>query len=220
MLDSTISYVDERGYDYVGMSESWKKLCLDLPCSKRVVIEPVYKTQWLHTKIDGQDVVIQTWKGHIPKGLRAMPGGIGGEVGIYRVEPGRRIPDLLDLPALSTFPPAMQPHVRTLVSKLLKELVEAAEHGVELWWPHPALNAQIDMKFTNPHTGDGFFAATPSEPAGGYWMSRWMNYGSYINYIASEKLRVPVHAHEYVMDFAVKGHRFRWADSGAPIERS
>ena len=214
MLDSTTSYEDGRGYDYVGMSESWKQLCLALPCSERVVIEPVYKTRWLTTTIGGEEVVIQAWKGHIPKGLRAMPGGIGGEVGIYRRMPGRAIPDILDIPALVMFPPEIQPLVKTVMSRVIGELVAAAEAGVDLWWPFPELDAQIDMWFTNPRTGDDFFTASPSEAAGGYWMSRWMNYGSYVNYIASEQLRIPVHAYEYVMEFGVKGHRFRWADAG------
>ena len=217
MLDAITHYQDGRGYEYVGMSESWKRLCLELPCSERVVIEPVYKTKWITTEIDGNEVVIQTWKGHIPKGLRAMPGGIGGEVGIYRRQPGRKIPELLDIPALSLFPDSAQPFVRNFVSKVLKELVEAAEAGVDLWWPFPELNAQIDMWFVNPKTGDDFFAASPSEPAGGYWMSRWMNYGSYVDYIASEHLKVPVHAHQYVMQFGVKGKRFTWEDASSEI---
>ncbi|HTL38639.1 MAG TPA: hypothetical protein VL326_36160 [Kofleriaceae bacterium] len=201
------------------MSESWKKLCLDLPCSKRVVIEPVYKTQWIETKIDGNDVVIQTWKGHIPRGVPGMPGGIGGEVGIYRKEPGRKIPSVLELPALEQFPATVQPLVKTYVSKIIGDLIAAAEQGVELWWPFPQLNAQIDMWFTNPATGHEFFAASPSEPAGGYWMSRWMNYGSYVNYLGHEHLKVPRWAHEFVMEFGIKGNRFRWEHAADPIHR-
>jgi hypothetical protein len=217
MLDSTTSYKDDRGYDYVGMSESWKKLCIPLPCSERVVVEPVYKTQWLTTTINGQEVVIQAWKGQLPKGVRSLPGGVGGEVGIYRRMPGRKIPELLDIPALSTFPEATQPMVRAFVSTVIKEFVELAESGVELWWPFPELGAQIDMWFINPRTGGDFFTASPSEPAGGYWMSRWMDYGSYVSYIASEQLQVPIHAHDYVMELGVAGKRFRWADASRPI---
>jgi len=58
ILDATVHFTDSRGYRYVGISDSWKKLCLELPDSKRVKIEPVYKQQYLHTTIDGQPVVI------------------------------------------------------------------------------------------------------------------------------------------------------------------
>ena len=217
MLDSVTEYKDHRGYDMVGMSPSWKKLCLVLPCSERVVIEPFYKTRWIATQLDGQQIVIQVWKGHIPKGVRAMPGGVGGEVGIYRRDPNRRIPDALDIPSLALFPEEARPAVKAFMSKVIKEFVELVESGVELWWPFPELNAQIDMRLVNPKTDEDFFTATPAEPAGGYWMSRWMNYDSYMSYIADNQLRVPLHAHEYVMEFAVKGRRFRWADAGSPI---
>jgi hypothetical protein len=219
LLDSTVDYTDTRGYHYVGMSASWKRLCLALPCSKRVVIPPLYKTQWIATQIDGQDVVLQAWRGDCPK-FHGLPGGIGGEVGIYREEPGRTIPDVLDLPMLDSFPAALRPLITTVVSEVLGDLVDVAEEGVELWWPYPALDAQIDMAFTNPDTGEELFHAAPPEPTGGYWMSRWMNYWSYATYRAGEALRghaTPLVASSYTMDFAVKGHRFHWGDPDSAI---
>ena len=219
LLDSTINYTDARGYNYVGMSESWKNLCLEIPCSKRVVIPPGYPTQWIDTTIDGKDVVIQVWKGNCPHVLPDLPGGIGGEVGIYRREPGRTIPNVLDIPALQLFPPAMRPRVAAIVSELIRQAITGLNTRTEIWWPYPALNAQIEMNFVHGKTVSEFFTASP-ETTGGYWMSRWMTYRSYRNYTWSELLRrrvVPVPAFKYTMEFAVKGQRFRWKEPGSAI---
>jgi hypothetical protein len=64
ILDATEHYKDTRGYSYVAISDSWKRLCLDLPDSERVQIPPVYRQQSLQTTIDGKPVVIQVWKGN------------------------------------------------------------------------------------------------------------------------------------------------------------
>jgi len=218
ILDSTVTFTDSRGYHYVGISESWKRMCLHLPCSERVQVPPIYKEQHLATKLDGHDVVIQVWKGNCPKAFREMPGGIGGEVGIYRKIPGKQIPNLLEIPRAGEFPVQIRPFVVAAVSRLLKTLVELVEHGVELWWPFPELEAQIEMKLLHPDNGDEFFTAQP-EPAGGYWMSRWMNYESYDQYIAHESQHRPAVARacDYHMELSVKGHRFRWDEPESEI---
>lgn len=220
VLDATVRFKDSRGYQYVGMSDSWKRMCLDLPCSKRVKVPPVYKQQHLTTTIDGEEIVIQAWKGNCPKAYREMPGGIGGEVGMYRRVPGRQIPDVLSLPRVNDFPPSVRPTVTAILSRLIKELVETAESGVDLWWPCPELGAQIEMRFLHPDRDDELFRAEPFEAAGGYWMSRWMSYWSYSKYVAREWLhlrKVPTNAHDYRMRLCVKGRHFAWDAHGSPI---
>lgn len=44
MFESIQTYQDSRGLHYVGMSESWKKLCLDIPDSERIQLPPTYKS--------------------------------------------------------------------------------------------------------------------------------------------------------------------------------
>jgi hypothetical protein len=218
ILDSTVHHKDSRGFEYVAISDSWKKMCLDLPCSKRVKIPGLYKQQYLHTKIDGHDCVIQAWKGNCPQGYRELPGGIGGEVGIYRVIPGKQIPDELALPRMDEFPAVVRPVVKKIVSRILKELVETAEHGVEWWWPYPELNAQIEMRLVTPDHRE-LFTAEPIEKAGGYWMSRWMSYDSYARFVAHEALHgnKPLQPYDFHMDLAVGGKWFHWGHPDSPI---
>jgi hypothetical protein len=215
LLDSSEHHKDSRGFDYVAISDAWKKMCLDLPCSKRVVIPGLYKQQFLHTKIDGQDCVIQAWKGNCPQGYRELPGGIGGEVGIYRTIKGKKIPDTLNLPRIDEFPTILRPVLSKVVSRVLKELVQLAESNTEWWWPYPEMNGQIEMRLIHPDHESELFRADPPERAGGYWMSRWMTYGSYQRFITHEALHgnMAPRPHDYHMDLTIKGHRFHW---GAP----
>jgi hypothetical protein len=220
ILDATVHYRDARGYRFVAISDSWKRMCLDLPDSKRVQIPPVYKQQFLETEIDGQPVVIQAWKGDCPQLYRDLPGGIGGEVGVYHLVPGRTIPDVLQLPRINDFPEPLRPLVSTVVSRVLRDAVGAAEANAEWWWPFPELGAAIEMRLVHPDRDEELFHADPPEPVGGYWMSRWMGYGSYARYSLHETFHgrsVPLHAHEYHMEFIVKGHRFRWDNSDSEI---
>lgn len=219
IFDSTEHHKDSRGYDYVAISDSWKKMCLDLPCSKRVQIPGLYKQQYLHTRINGKDCVIQAWKGHCPQGYREMPGGIGGEVGIYRTIPGKRVPDELALPRMEEFPAIVRPIVKKLVSKIIKDVVELAEHGVEWWWPYPELNAKIEMRLVHPDHQSELFTADPIEKAGGYWMSRWMTYDSYLRFAAHEAMHGNMlsRAYDYHMDLTVGDQRFHWGAHGSAI---
>jgi hypothetical protein len=219
IFDSTERHKDSRGYEYVAISDSWKRMCMDLPCSKRVAIPGLYKQQYLHTKIDGQNIVIQAWKGHCPQGYRELPGGIGGEVGVYRVIEGKQIPDVLDLPRINEFPAVVRPVVAKIVSRVLKELVEVAEANAEWWWPYPEINGQIEMRLVHPDHESELFRADPIEKAGGYWMSRWMTYDSYQRFITHEALHgnMPPRAYDYHMDLVVKGHRFHWGAPASPI---
>ena len=215
IFDSTVHHKDSRGYEYVAISDSWKRMCLDLPCSRRVVIPGLYKQQFLHTKIDGEDCVIQAWKGHCPQGYRELPGGIGGEVGIYRTIQGKKIPKELAVPRIDEFPALVRPAVKKIVSRILKELVEIAESNVEWWWPYPELNAKIEMRLVHPDHASDLFKAEPAENPGGYWMSRWMTYDSYDRFVRHETLHgnMQPRPQDYHMDLEVGGQRFHW---GAP----
>jgi hypothetical protein len=221
IFDSTIHYKDSRGYEFVAISDSWKRMCLDLPCSKRVVIPGLYKQQFLHTQINGQDCVIQAWKGHCPQGYREMPGGIGGEVGIYRTIKGKKVPDELAIPRLEEFPLVVRPVVKMLASRIIKEFVQGAEANAEWWWPHPELNAKIEMRLVSPDHKTELFSAEPFEKAGGYWMSRWMTYDSYARFVAHETQHEnppPLHAYDYHMDLQIGDQRFHWGAHDSPIK--
>lgn len=219
IFDSTVHHKDSRGFDFVAISDSWKRMCLDLPCSKRVQVPLVYKQQFLHTKIDGHDCVIQAWKGNCPQGYRELPGGIGGEVGIYRTIKGKQIPDELAIPRLDSFPVIARPIVKKIVSKILKEAVELAEANTEWWWPFPELNVPIEMRLMYPDHKVELFDANPVEPAGGYWMSRWMSYDSHQRFTMHEKAHgnaVP-QPYDFHMDLRVGGQKFHWGAPGSPI---
>jgi len=130
------------------------------------------------------------------------------------------VPDKLDVPRLESFPKPLRPVVERVVSRILKTLVEGAQANVEWWWPYPALSGDIGMRFLHPDDHRELFHADPQEPAGGYWMSRWMGYGSYARYELHETFhgrKVPAHAYDYRMEFSVKGHRFRWDEPDSPI---
>lgn len=220
ILDATEHYKDSNGYGYVAISESWKRLCLDFPDSERVQIPPVYRQQSLRTTIDGKPVVIQVWKGNCPHAFRELPGGIGGEVGIYQLDPGRAIPHELTLPRIASFPKPLQPLVTRIASRVLKGLVEAAQANVEWWWPYPQLGEQIEMQFLHPDDDRVLFKADPAEPRGGYWMSRWMGYASYARYVLHETFhgrRVPHHAYDYRMQFSIGARKFEWDAPGSAI---
>src|SRR5579871_1191100 len=89
------------GTRYVETSNQWKQLCQALPSFKEVAW-PDYATAVIEDRINGHDVVIQPWKGWCQQFLMRedFPGGVGAEVGIYRRQPERTLPDVLpDVPA-------------------------------------------------------------------------------------------------------------------------
>jgi hypothetical protein len=217
MFDSTVAY-RVGGYDFVGMSASWKKLCLELPCSNRVVIPPVYATSWIETTIEGEPVLLQVWKGDCPHVLRGLPGGIGGEVGIYRRDNARKIPNVLDIPALNDFPAEIQPLVQRVAEEIIRLAIGTAESGTDRWWPFP-MPVKMEMRFS--HRDRPFFTVDPVEGDGtdpAYWLSRWMGYGSYGRYAISELPGlVPLRTVDYTMEFGVAGKWFRWDAPGSAI---
>lgn len=210
MFDSIQTYTVD-GVNFIGMSESWKVMCLDIPDSSRVRF-PGYDTAWIETSIKGQPCVVQAWRGNCYE-YPGMPGGIGGEVGIYRLEPGRPIPTTFKYPPV--FTPVVERIVAHLLNQIIHDAIEGLDYHTQIWWPYPALDAEIAMTFTNPlRGGEVFFVATPNEPARGYWMSRWMTYESYAAYAASGPHPAPT---GYDMAFSVGDAAFDWKAGGALV---
>jgi hypothetical protein len=92
---------DENGYSFDEASDAWKSLCENLPCSLSLHW-PGYATTKFEVTLKGEPAVIQPWKGNCPS-PPGLPGGIGGEVGVYRRLPGRDIPA-----AFPGVPPALE----------------------------------------------------------------------------------------------------------------
>jgi hypothetical protein len=233
MIDLNVSdtFTDARGFTYSGMSQPWKDLCEALPCSMRVQF-PNYATMANEFTLDGERVVIQAWRGNCPKGfgLRQMPGGIGGEVGVYKKDPNRKIPKLLDLPLdENVWSPAMRDVIRFLISPVIRLFVGGVQEGTERWFPFRGLNAEIGMTFKNPEANDETFFSTNTgsgnngpEPRGGYWLSRWMSFRSFNDWKArqrDQRDKVPMWAVNYTMEFNVGRHRFEWLDKDTRIRQ-
>lgn len=182
----TKSSKDSNGYEYVEVSDAWAKMCSALPCFP-ALHWPDYDTKCIEMKIDGHDVVVQLWKGRCDKflGQKEFPGGIGGEVGIYRRIPGHGLPDNLDFLPLT---------IRTLYEAAVKL------GGNNLWWPYPELGVTMTFEFINPKTGHTFFKAGPET---GYWLTKWMRFTSYTKYKKANKN--PTWATGYIMKATVNG---------------
>ena len=146
LLSPTVQYQDAGAYSVNETSESWKQLCSALPCSLALQW-PGYSTAIVEDRIQGNDVVIQLWKGWCPKflGLTAFPGGIGAEVGIYRRIKGRLRPTTL--PGLPT----------DFFTRMLGTLANSAEESI--WWPYPELGTTLRFKLRHPESGELFMSA-------------------------------------------------------------
>jgi hypothetical protein len=189
-FDPTKPSVDANGYRYVETSSDWKTACLDLPCFS-AVWWPDYATKVIEDVIDGQDVVIQLWKGYCEQflNLAEMPGGVGAEVGIYRRIPGKPLPK-------GSSPPSASP-LAAFARKIEGFFAE------DFWWPYPELNAQIKFHLVNPESGKTFFTAGPEKT---YWLNKWMAVDSYDRYRAAEK--TPSFACNYQLNFSINGKTY------------
>jgi hypothetical protein len=204
-ISPTIRYTDAAGYEYVETSDWLKQVCSLLPCCEALEW-PDYATEIVCDVIDGEDVIIQLWKGWCPKLFDDFPGGVGAEVGVYRRILGRAMPRSLPL----------------LPARATACLTSLAEIGDEvLWWPFPELNARIEFKLINPMTNQTFFSAGPETT---YWMNKWMNHGSYAAYQRGQGKRwselpswwlgnsvTPFLAWDYVPEYRINGKTYpRW----------
>ena len=204
----TCGYNDSRGYGFVETSESWKQLCLSFPCFLALQW-PDYATTKFEVTLKGRAAVIQPWKGWCPKflGLPNFPGGVGGEVGVYRRIPGRVRP--------TSLPGIPQP----LASIILGALSRLSDN--EIWWPAPELVDSIQFTLTNPVNNTVFFS-TAAEAT--YWNCKWMNDNSYSQYQRDQGLRwpwlpswfpfnswmTPPLSMNYRMSLTVNGQTFTW----------
>lgn len=205
----TFRYTAGNGYHFNETSESWKDLCRNLP-SFAALTWPDYATKVIRTEIDGEQVVIQLWKGWCQKflGLSDFPGGVGAEVGIYHQIPGRAVPT--SLPFLSG----------PVESFILSKLANLTAN--DIWWPFPELNAKIEYILTNPVNNQIFFSGGPENS---YWLAKWMDDdGSYDRYKRDQGRRwswlpwwfpgnskAPVFSVQYLLDFKINGASFpRW----------
>jgi hypothetical protein len=192
----TIGYKDSNGYEYVETSESWQKMCSELPCFDALQW-PGYDSIHLDIEINSEPVGIQLWKGWCQKflGLQFFPGGIGAEVGVYRRIPGKLRPD--SLPFLPDWMEAF----------ILEHLTDLTDN--DLWWPAPDLRAQLQFTFINPKTDRPMFTAGPETS---YWLCKWMNessyYFSYVHVVGVD--RVPVDSTDYILEYTINGQTRRW----------
>lgn len=192
-LNPTTRY-SEQGYDYDETSPEWKEACVHLPCFAGLWW-PDYSTKVIDDRIDGKPVVIQLWKGFCPQflNLASLPGGVGGEVGIYRRMPGRPFPPHS---AVSFLPAGIYQAVR-------------AKAGPDLWWPAPDLKTRVEFNLINPRINQLLFHAGLETT---YWRNKWMQNASYRKYQHAVK-HTPVNSWNYVMRFAVNGKTYPdWVD--------
>jgi hypothetical protein len=204
----TFQSVDARGYEFVETSEWLKNFVSGLPCSL-IMQWPGYASTIVEDQIDGQDVVIQLWKGWCPHAFRNFPGGYGAEVGIYRRVLGRVAP--------RDFPPPSTPGLAaSLVAGSLANL-----GNDNLWWPFPELAAEIRYTLTNPVTNEVFFEGGPQT---GYWLAKWMDDASYAKYQRDQGVRwqglptwlpgntlTPAIPSDYLLDYSINGRTYpRW----------
>ena len=184
----------EQGYDYDETSPEWKQLCVALPCFAGLWW-PDYSTKVIEDRIDGKPIVIQLWKGFCPQflNLANFPGGVGGEVGIYRRMPGRPFPPHSSVPFL---PAGIYQAVR-------------AKAGQDLWWAAPDLNTRVEFDLINPRINQLLFHAALQTT---YWRNKWMHNASYKKYRHAAK-HTPVNSWNYAMRFTVNGKTYPiWGD--------
>jgi hypothetical protein len=190
----TVLYKDARGYSYVETSDSWKQLCTAFPCFDGLQW-PDYASTSLKKPINNHPVVIQLWKGNCEKllGLEKFPGGIGAEVGVYRLIPGKVRPR-----TLSFLPPS-------LAATILSPIGNLSDN--QIWWAYPELGARIQFSLVNRGTGEIFFS-TGTETT--YWLNRWMNPESYEKYKQDQKNQrkstpPPFHEVDYQLHYSING---------------
>jgi len=197
-LSPTNEFFDEKGYRYIETSFEWREACRPLPCFA-ALWWPDYGTTVIDDTIDGTPVIIQLWKGWCQQFLhmKNMPGGIGGEVGVYGRMPGRMIADLIpDLPDDYVVP------IREKIAGLGDR---------ELWWPVPGLVTNIELEFVNPYTDEVVFRSGPQET---YWLTRWMDLPSYRKYVDDQPgtwpfdKKVPTLAWDYTLRYKINGRTF------------
>jgi hypothetical protein len=167
------------GYKYVEAAAWWKAQCSHLPCGPYVWL-PGYSTHYFEIKYDvgigKTDIVIQLWKGYLPKAgpHPLFPGGTGLEIGVYyRNWPASKLP----LIASSWWP-----------------------YSEPLWLE--GVSFAIDFELINPENGNLFFKGGPQST---WWNTRWMLNESYKQYEKSQS-SVPSRTNEYWLKYKINGY--------------
>lgn len=205
-LSPVKSYTDSNGYKYVETADWYKKACSFLPCFA-ALHWPDYPTKVIDDTINGKPRVIQLWKGWYPQLTDELPGGIGGEVGIYERVPGRTLP--------KSKPDGIPSAIWDFLVVTIKTKVVT-----DLWWPVSDQN-EIEFNFINPVTNKVAFPAGPEKT---YWVNKWMNIGSYEQYKKAQgkkrwwlpagfpcNSKTPKFAAHYTMDYKINGKSYpRW----------
>lgn len=202
-LSPVVSYTDANGYRYVETADWWKKACSVLP-SFAALRWPDYSTKVIDDTINGQPRVIQLWKGLCEHLGDEMPGGVGGEVGIYERIPGRTFP---------TSKPDFLPSQfwDFLVTRIQEEEVN------DFWWPISDQN-EVEFDFINSVTNATIFHAGPETT---YWMNKWIDDGGYERYKKSQRKKhwwlpagfpgnskTPKFASQNTMNFKINGKAY------------
>jgi hypothetical protein len=203
-LTPTHEFFDDRGYRFIETSMEWRLACRPLPCFA-ALWWPDYGTKVIEDTIDGKPVIIQLWKGWCQQflGLKNMPGGVGGEVGVYARQAARQIAEKI---------PEKIPNIPSAYVMRIKEKLAGLKDD-EMWWPYPdsVLKTTISFDFVNPHTDEVVFSA-PQEQT--YWHTRWMDLPSYHKYVESQpgtwplNKKVPALAWDYTLRYTINGRRF------------
>lgn len=128
---------DENGYKYT--EEPSEDLVKFFPVNNLFPFTfPGYPTKVFYDKFDGREVIIQVWKGIAGfSSSRKVPGGVGGEVGIYH---GHKptFAELLIAAIIKAFWPPYYEEKWNLEYTLYNEkgeiFISAAHDGI--WWLH------------------------------------------------------------------------------------
>jgi hypothetical protein len=203
-----VRYQDGRGYWFCETSDWWKGMCANLPCFPELQW-PDYATKYYEVNLKGEPAVIQVWKGWCQKflNLNDFPGGVGGEVGVYRRMPGRPLP--------TAFPGIPEP----LASIILHAIKTVGPN--DIWWPAPDLADSVSFTFVNPENNNSAFFDSGAEKT--YWNCKWMELDSYSQYQRDQGKRwpwapdsvpgnskTPLLSTGYTMRFSVNGQNFDW----------
>lgn len=212
---------EDANYTYDMTSPWWNDVCSQLPCSMNLQW-PGYATQMLPVTLQGEPAIFQLWKGwcqsppDVP-GVINFPGGVGCEVGIYRLDPTRHAPD--DIPGLPDGVPE-------LVAQFLKTRLTKVAAGTlgpdQIWWPAPELVDQsvgVEMTMSEPNTHDVLLTYNTTT----YWTCKWMHMApSYVEWSGSFFKRhwtTPALYSNFDLDFSVNGQSFHWGGDGPIVPR-
>jgi hypothetical protein len=235
-ISPTFKYTDSNGYEYVETSEHWKDKCFTLPCFE-AMYWPGYDTKVFKETINGQEVIVQLWKGRCQQIIKDFPGGVGAEVGIYRKIPLKalNIRSYLEssvknwvntdwLHYLFGRDISLTEYAKNIFSIDIKDLITTNPSNYveifrdlildfstyDIWWPvDPAeLNLKIEFNMINPITNNTFFSAGPEKS---YWLAKWMIEDSYKEYQRAQgEERTPSSVVDYILEFKINGNIYRW----------